>query len=1036
MRRHISSLAVLGALALAVTMGAGCASGGSVDDEIDAAPDTPAIDAGIDALTGSGLGEDCTENSDCASGICLKDAPEDTTGVCTEECDGTCPDGYACKIVSIADVTDARVCVLAEDTTCSTCAANVDCGDSGDFCVEFTGGKFCTVDCTNDPTVCPTGFTCQTVSGSGDAITGMQCMPLNGVCCVDGDGDLRGEGDGCADTDCDDANPEVYDDALEVCDGYDNDCVGGVDVDPIDCAGASCQLGQLGYFERAGEPCESGACVPQSATMCGLYTCSDGDENGDFCATACDGEVDDKCIPAAHCDESLCYDDLADGQACDESSDCESDHCQNGFCCSGGDCCQVAQDCPTFGTVAPICETPSTCQGTRGEAVCTTSYSCASTGTVQDDSACDASTLASDCGWFLPVYCTGDVTQNPPTCPSTCSSDADCDAAAFCNPATSVCEEDRADGGVCQQESWCKSDHCQNGFCCAGGDCCVSETDCPASYSGDPVCTVPTSCQGEVDVAQCTANSCTTSAGVDDDSACGAGLEASSCGPYTSIYCTGDSLQQPPQCPTTCTSDSACDASAYCNAGGACVPDEPDGGACNDAAECQSGHCQNGFCCASGDCCNNDSACNDYDVASVCDDATSCQGTRVDGVCNAQKQCTAVAAGDDSGCNGLEANDCGPYPAEQCGAGQDQTAPPCASSCASDTDCDPSAHCDGGTCVPDAGQGGFCDEPSDCDSGLSCVDSVCCNTACNGGCEACDLPGNEGTCTLVGDGNDPDNECGSLSCAGYYWGWTADTCYQKADVSGAEATCNGGGACRTQAQECSDQTTKGGATLTCDDTCQDPDGSTCTGTTAGSCNNVNPGTQTCGTGACQVTVPQCLNGGDNTCTPGAPTSETCNDIDDNCNGAIDEALGDWAESNNSCAELRTLAQAGSDQGWFYDNLNLHSSGDTDYFVARLEETDNDCGCWYQTDEDYYVKVELELPPGVGPYQLCMNVNSCSFSNCIDVGAGSTAVRSQWVDGSCPGDDAYNLYMRVRPVTGAYECVPYKLTYVFDADHCK
>ncbi len=51
------------------------------------------------------------------------------------------------------------------------------------------------------------------------------------------------------------------------------------------------------------------------------------------------------------------------------------------------------------------------------------------------------------------------------------------------------------------------------------------------------------------------------------------------------------------------------------------------------------------------------------------------------------------------------------------------------------------------------------------------------------------------------------------------------------------------------------------------------------------------GTQTCGVGACQVTVPSCANGQAQTCMPKAPAaSETCgNLIDDDCNGAIDES---------------------------------------------------------------------------------------------------------------------------------------------------
>ncbi len=50
------------------------------------------------------------------------------------------------------------------------------------------------------------------------------------------------------------------------------------------------------------------------------------------------------------------------------------------------------------------------------------------------------------------------------------------------------------------------------------------------------------------------------------------------------------------------------------------------------------------------------------------------------------------------------------------------------------------------------------------------------------------------------------------------------------------------------------------------------------------------GTTTCGRGACRRTVSNCVAGVPQVCTPGAPTPETCNNIDDNCDGNIDEGV--------------------------------------------------------------------------------------------------------------------------------------------------
>ncbi len=996
----------------------------------------------IDGPTGAGFGEACVDDLDCASRVCQDDGSG--TRTCTRLCDFDCPDGYACRTVS-HDGTDLRVCVLAPSNLCDTCATDEDCGDDGDLCVQLTAGKFCAVDCTQDPTVCATGFACQQVTSVGEA-NRRQCMPLNGVCCVDGDNDRHGVGGGCLGLDCDDADPLSYEGNRETCDGHDNDCAGGVDDNPLDCDLAMCELGALGYFERAGDVCAGvGGCQTQPAAMCGLYTCDLGGEDGDRCATACDGEGDLKCIPSAHCDASVCVDDEANGQACDEGSDCESGHCQNGFCCGDGDCCQQADDCPTFGTFQPVCDTPATCQGSRGAAVCNANFECTTQNGVADDTACAASTTANDCGFWLPISCTGAASQTAPNCPTSCTTSAQCDANAWCDPVSHTCRGDLDDGQACgADDGRCLSGHCANGFCCASGDCCGVATDCPASYHTNPVCTSPTACDGEVNLATRAASICGTAVGVDDDAACTGTVQASDCGPYQPVFCTGSATQTAPTCATSCTSDAECDANAFCSAGGQCVPDLPSGGACDDAGECQSGYCGNGFCCAGGDCCAADNDCGAYGQAPTCNTPGTCQGTRVDGVCSATKQCTTATRDDDSGCATIEANACGPYPAVVCTSGTAQSPPTCPTSCTTDAGCDVSAHCSGGTCVPDAGPGGFCTMTNECAGGLSCVDNVCCTSACTGGCEACDLPGSLGTCAAVPTGQDPDNECGAVSCVGYFHSWLGDSCRRKADVPANQASCNGARACRTQAQECGATTTAGPVTTTCDATCQDPSAATCAGTVAGACTNVNPGTQTCGVGACVRTVNQCQNGAPLTCTPGNPTAETCNDIDDNCNGTVDDgAFSDAYEPNPDCGSVRTLGSVGSDASNTYTSMTVYAAGDGDYYGIPMVESDGSCGCGgISFDEDYQASVSLTVPPGAGSYEFCMNTNTCGWpaGYCFEVAAGTTTTLSQFLDGACgPGQtDSYTVYVRVRggATSPAFECRPYTLSYTFDAGLCR
>jgi hypothetical protein len=289
----------------------------------------------------------------------------------------------------------------------------------------------------------------------------------------------------------------------------------------------------------------------------------------------------------------------------------------------------------------------------------------------------------------------------------------------------------------------------------------------------------------------------------------------------------------------------------------------------------------------------------------------------------------------------------------------------------------------------------------------------------------------------VPDGADPDQECGAVSCIGYYSGWSGGTCRRKADLSAAQAACGGAGACRTAAQECTSSTQPGPVTTTCNASCQTPNLSTCTGTTAGICTNVNPGSQTCGQGVCRVTVPQCANGAPNACVPnsGAASTETCNGLDDNCDGVIDNgAFQDGYEPNNSCTSFMTLPQIGSSQT-LTQNPTLYPSGDVDYFRIPAVETDSTCSCcdgFFCTDEDFRLTVTLTVPPGAGSYQFC-TAPTCDqvANNCQVVSAGTSQTWTYNLDGSCPAIDSYSIFVRISAWTSpGFSCQPYTLSYNF------
>ncbi len=515
--------------------------------------------------------------------------------------------------------------------TCEACEVHEDC-QTGSYCVTLSvGGKACVPSCVPDIPTCPRAFSCVLDVASGVDTT--VCLPVGGTCCVDEDADGYGQGVGCMGGDCEDLDETINPGMDEICDGVDQDCDGTADDPPTDCVSGRCtDDGDGTYTSVTGADCTDAMCSSGTETDCGDYTCVDGGESGNTCATDCaPGGTDDDtyCVESAHCDGGACVPDVPNGMACDEDGDCVAGHCDNGFCCSTGTCCATTSDCPGGGGVSTICENSMTCQGSRGETECTAEFQCRTTSGIPDDSACTATTRALTCGLYDEVYCTGDVDQDPPVCPTACLGDTDCIDAA----------------------------HCEYGFC---------------------------------------------------------------------------------------------------------VPDRPPGSSCSRNPDCQ--------------------------------------------------------------------------------------------------------------------------------DGLYCVDGVCCTSACTGTCQSCNLVGSAGSCVNIPAGADPGGECPGFSCASYYDGFGAgeDACYRRQDVSGATATCNGAGACIDPATLCSAQP-RGPLQIDCHNTCQSPVSGTCTGTTAGACNDLDDPavTTTCGMGACARTVQECTGGAPTTCTPGTPVAESCNGIDDDCNGTID-----------------------------------------------------------------------------------------------------------------------------------------------------
>ncbi|MFH1642724.1 MAG: LamG-like jellyroll fold domain-containing protein [Nanoarchaeota archaeon] len=455
----------------------------------------------------------------------------------------------------------------------------------------------------------------------------------------------------------------------------------------------------------------------------------------DGCKIVC--SVDTDCWDSYHCD-GTCISDVVNGVSCDKNSDCLSDHCQNGFCCASGDCCSQVADCPSSYSIAPNCDSAGTCQGTRVDRDCSGNQ-CVGI-PVPDDSACASSTLSDNCGLFIPVYCSGAVTQNDPVCLLACTDDNECDAGAHCDD---ICMVDVVNGGSCDENSDCLSGHCQNGFCCASGDCCSQATDCPSSYVIAPKCDSASTCQGTRVDRVCSGNECVSTT-VPDDSACTLSTLSDNCGLFIPVYCSGAVTQNDDTaCLSACTNDNQCDSNVHCD-DGTCVLDVGNGESCDENSDCSSGHCQNDFCCASGDCCSQAIDCPDDENCrqitcnnNLCncvpklENGAGCivDNDCISGNCDADrlgvKRCHATSSNCINDASGVESinsysycpvpdskrvcsdgvwqtaqscfTDCGYYKdVNLCSAG---TCRVCADSCEGDSDCSPEGYCNAGVCI-------------------------------------------------------------------------------------------------------------------------------------------------------------------------------------------------------------------------------------------------------------------------------------------------------------------------------------------------
>ncbi|MHC4816138.1 MAG: putative metal-binding motif-containing protein, partial [Planctomycetota bacterium] len=143
-------------------------------------------------------------------------------------------------------------------------------------------------------------------------------------------------------------------------------------------------------------------------------------------------------------------------------------------------------------------------------------------------------------------------------------------------------------------------------------------------------------------------------------------------------------------------------------------------------------------------------------------------------------------------------------------------------------------------------------------------------------------------CTTAADcvSQTPQACPGAWSCDQGACVWTCDGCQDgDTDTFGAGGGCVG--------PDCDDTRSDvyPGAQEVCDGIDNDCDGNIDEGL----------GQLTCGQGICQATVPACLAGQPQTCSPGSGGAESCgNGLDDDCDGVVDEQCACTNGTTQSC----------------------------------------------------------------------------------------------------------------------------------------
>lgn len=281
--------------------------------------------------------------------------------------------GLLCGVIACGrDRTDSvgnAGCIRATDCNDGIDCTDDSCSTSG-VCRHIVTPALCAAGESCNPSLgCEPGRACATTTDCADTdacTTSEYCDPSARVCTYI---PLDGDGDGapprvCGGSDCDDNNADVFDGAIEACNGYDDDCDGAVDegLDSSVCsyciARADCgsELASSCYAELDASFARL-ACANQAEVRTALIACA---------RNACDGACEQAAFSSCTCPPST---ELCSGGRNGSCSDVtgDPDHC--GSCaasCSTTEICSAGEciDCPTgHQRVSNACTDVNECDG-------------------------------------------------------------------------------------------------------------------------------------------------------------------------------------------------------------------------------------------------------------------------------------------------------------------------------------------------------------------------------------------------------------------------------------------------------------------------------------------------------------------------------------------------------------------------------------------------------------------------------------------------------------------------------------------------